>query len=60
MAKAIKEEDGETIELLKEEGETFKPIKGEEKEVITSTKERGHKNSRNIAIDRDTPCPVCN
>ena len=60
MAKAIKEEDGETIKLIKEEEEICKPIKGEGKEVITSTKERGHKNSRNLAIDRDTPCPVCN
>ena len=60
MAKAIKEEVGETIEPIKEEGETNKPIKGEGKDVITSTKERGHKNSRNIALDRDTLCPVCN
>ena len=59
MAKAIKEEDGETIEPIKEEGKTCKPIKGEGKKVKTSTKERGHKNSRNIAIDRDTLYPVC-
>ena len=59
MVKTIKEEEGEIIKSIREDGKTIQPMKGEGKEVIKSIKEGVDKISRNLATDRDTLYPVC-